>query len=117
LNDKGRVEVGDKLGSTVDKVEGMLTAETADSYTLAVSQVFQLGGNSSKWSGEPVSIAKDGTIGYQVHRFNQTRTVVLTVAIVVAVVVVFATTKLNGGGTDQPTTGGCPSCQTQRVHP
>ena len=112
LNDKGRLAVSEKLGGAVDRVEGMITAQNSDSYTLAVSEVYQLGGNSSKWNGEAVTIAKDGTVGYQIHRFNQTRTVVLAVAIVVATVVFLTTTKLIGGGSDQPTTSGCPSCQT-----
>ena len=112
LNDKGRVAVSDRLGSAVEKVEGTITAQNSDSYTLAVSEVYQLGGNSSKWNGEAVTIAKDGTVGYQIHRFNQTRTVVLAVAIVVATVVFLTTTKLIGSGSDQPTTSGCPSCQT-----
>lgn len=99
LNDKGRVAVADKLGSAVNKVEGMLTAQNSDSYTLAVSMVFQLDGNSSKWNGESVTIAKDGTAGYQIHRFNQTRTVVLVAAIVAAAVVFLVTAGLTGGGT------------------
>ncbi len=42
LNDAGRAAVANKLGSAVDKVEGMLTAQNPDSYTLAVSKVFQM---------------------------------------------------------------------------
>jgi hypothetical protein len=106
LNDKGRVAVSDRLGSAVEKVEGTITAQNSDSYTLAVSEVYQLGGNSSKWNGEPVTIAKDGTDGYQIHRFNQTRTVVLAVALVAAAVVFLATTKLIGGGSGQAGTSG-----------
>lgn len=113
LNDRGRVSVGDKLGSAVDKVEGMLIAQNADSYTLAVSQVYQLGGNSSKWNGEEVTIAKDGTIGYQVHRFNQTRTVILAAAVVTAVVVFLVSVGLKGSGT--PETPGS-SGQTGQTH-
>jgi hypothetical protein len=117
LNDAGRSAVSGRLGNAVDKVEGVLTAQNADSYTLAVSEVYQFGGISSKWNGEPVTIAKDGTVGYQIHRFNQTRTVVLVVAITAAVVVFMVTTKLVGSGSDQTSTSGCPTCQTQRIHP
>ena len=112
LNDKGRVAVADKLGSAVDKVEGVVTAQNSDSYTIAVSQVYQLNGNSSKWNGEPVTIAREGTDGYQIHRFNQTRTVVLAVALVAGAVLLLTTTKLIGGGSAQNGTSGCPACQT-----
>src|ERR1035438_8802079 len=42
LNDKGRVAVADELGSAVDQLEGVVTAQNSDSYTIAVSQVYQL---------------------------------------------------------------------------
>lgn len=112
LNDKGRLAVSDKLGSAVDRVEGTLTAQNSDSYTIAVTQVYQLGGNSSKWNGEPVTITKDGTDGYRVHRFNQTRTVVLAAALAAAVVVFLVSAGLKGSGSD--TSGG--SGQTGQTH-
>lgn len=98
LNDAGRAAVSVKLGSAVDKVEGMLTAQNADSYTLAVSQVFQLGGNTTKWNGESVTISKDWTVGYQIHRFSKARTIILASAIAAAVIVFLVTARLNGSG-------------------
>ena len=106
LNDKGRTGVAEKLGAAVDKVEGTLTAQSSDSYTIAISTVYQIGGNSTKWNGEPAVIAKDWTVGYQVRRFNQTRTIVLAVALTAAVVVFFVSTKLLGGGSDPAGPGG-----------
>jgi hypothetical protein len=108
MNDKGRLDVSQKLGSAVDKVEGMITAQNTDSYTLAVSRVFQLGGATSKWNGESVTIAKDGTNGFQVHRYSQTRTVILAVALVAATVLFLASVKLIGGGADPGTGNGNP---------
>lgn len=116
LNDNGRAAVAGKLGSGVDKVEGLLTAQNADSYTLAVANVYQLDGQSSKWNGEAVTIAKDGTIGYQIHRFNETKTIVLAVVITVATVAFLASVKLIGAGSDQSSTQGCTTCQTQLIH-
>jgi hypothetical protein len=98
LNDAGRAAVSSKLGSAVDKVEGMLTAQNADSYTLAVSQVFQLGGSSTKWNGESVTVSKDWTVGYQIHRFSKSKTIILASAIVAAAIVFFVTTGLIGSG-------------------
>ena len=98
LNDKGRVAVSDRLGSAVDRVEGMLTAQNSDSYTLAVSEVYQIGGNSSKWNGESVTIGKDWTDGYRIHRFNQTRTIGLAVALSAAFVAIIVGAGLKGSG-------------------
>lgn len=108
LNDKGRVGVAEKLGAAVDKVEGTLTAQNSDSYTIAISTVYQVGGNSTKWNGEPAVIAKDWTVGYQMRRFNQTRTVILAAALTAAVVVFFVSMKLIGSGSDAPGSGGNP---------
>lgn len=98
LNDKGRDEVSTMLGSAVDRVEGTLIAQNSGSYTMAVSQVYSLGGSSTKWSGEKVTIAKDGTTGYQVHRFNPTRTVVLAAVITAAAVAFLVGVGLSGTG-------------------
>jgi len=109
LNDQGRVEVANKLGTGVDKVEGTLTSQTSDSYTLAVSQVYQLGGASSKWSGEPVTIRKDGTVGYQIRRFNEQRTIILAVVLAGAAVGFLLTVGLKGnaaGDLSSPLPGG-----------
>jgi hypothetical protein len=102
LNDKGRLEVASQLGSGVDRVEGTLTAQNADTYTIDVSDVYQIGGGSSKWNGEVVKIAKDGTAGYRIRRFSQVRTVVLAAAITAATVVFLFTTGLTGRGGPDP---------------
>jgi hypothetical protein len=106
LNDKGRVAVGDKLGGAVDKVEGMVVSQNSDSYTIAVSRVMQLGGNTSKWNGEQVTIAKEGTSGYQVYKYNQARTIVLVAAIAVGAVALLVSLGLKGGGSGSDSSGG-----------
>jgi len=106
LNDQGRVEVASKLGSGVDKVEGTLTSQTSDSYTLSVTEVYQLGGASSKWSGEPVTIPKDGTVGYRVHRFSQQRTIILAVVLTGAAVGFLLSVGLKGTGSGDNTGSG-----------
>jgi hypothetical protein len=112
MNDKGRLDVSQKLGTAVDKVEGVITAQSSDSYTLSVSRVFQLGGNTSKWNGESVTFFKDGTTGYQIHRYSQTKTIVLIAAITVATVLFLMSVKLIGSGSDTNPGTGCPTCQT-----
>jgi hypothetical protein len=99
MNDKGRLAVADKLGGSVDRVEGMVTAQNADSYTLSVTEVYQLNGNSAKWENEPVTISKDGVDGYKIHRFNQARTVILAAAITAALVVFIATVGIKATAT------------------
>ena len=112
MNDKGRLDVSQTLGSAVDKVEGVVTAQTSDSYTLAVSRVFQLGGATSKWNGESVTVSKDGINGYQVHSYSKARTAILATAITAGVVLFLMSVKLIGSGSDSSPTTGCPTCHT-----
>lgn len=106
LNDKGRDEVSTMLGSAVDKVEGTITAQSATSYTISVSQVYTLGGSSSKWNGEAVTIAKEGTAGFRVHQFNKARTIVLAAVITAAIVMIFVGAGLVANGTGGPPVAG-----------
>jgi hypothetical protein len=99
MNDKGRLAVADKLGASVDRVEGMVTAQNADSYTLAVTEVYQINGNSAKWENEPVTISKDGVDGYRVHQLNRARTIVFASAVTVALVVFVLTAGIKASGT------------------
>lgn len=98
MNDKGRLAVSDKLGASVEKVEGMITAQNADSYTISITDVYQLNGNATKWEHESVTIAKDGVDGYRIHRFNQARTVVLATAVTVALVAFVLTAGIKATG-------------------
>jgi hypothetical protein len=115
MNDKGRAEVSTMLGTAVDRVEGVITSQNQQSYTLSVSRVMQLTGNTSKWNGESITIAKDGTTGYQIYRLNEKKTVTLVIALVAAVTIFFLTVSLSGGsqGSTPTSTGSTP--QQQRV--
>ncbi len=116
MNDKGRLAVADKLGGSVDRVEGVVTAQNSDSYTISVTDVYQLNGNSAKWEHESVTISKDGVEGYKIHRFNQARTVVLAAAVTAALVlfVVTAGIKATGSSATSGPTG--PSGPTSPSH-
>jgi hypothetical protein len=103
MNDKGRLAISDKLGGSVDRVEGVVTAQNTDSYTISITDVYQLNGNVSKWENEVVTISKDGVEGYRIHRFNQARTVVLATALTAALVVFVLTAGIKSSGTSSST--------------
>jgi len=115
LNDKGRDEVSSMLGTAVDKVEGIITAQDAQSYTLSVSRVMQLTGNTSKWAGEKVTISKAGTQGYQVYRLSQKKTWVLVAVLVAGTALIFITASLAGNSIGGGGGGGGGGQQSQRV--
>jgi hypothetical protein len=53
-------------------------------------------------------------VGYQIHRFSKTRTIILVSAIVAAAVIFFVTVGLNGSG--GPSDGGAGISQPGQTH-
>lgn len=89
LNDRGRATLGDRLGSAIDKVDGLLVGGDDTSVTLEVYRTMDLRGNAATWTGERVQLPRDGITGYQGRQFSRRRTFLL-VGTVVAVIVTTA---------------------------
>jgi hypothetical protein len=85
LNDRGRVQVGDRLGPSVDKVDGLLVEGDANSVTLEVYRTLDVRGAAATWTGERVRVPRDGITGYQERQFNRRRTILVTAAVVGAI--------------------------------
>ena len=113
LNDRGRAAVADKLGAAVDKIEGTVVGEDANSYTMSVFHVSTLSGPGSTWTGQQVAIAKDGTTGFQVRRLNKSRTALLAGGVVVGLVGIFAKSLNLGGPGAEPSPTDTPGPQKQ----
>ena len=95
LNDRGRFALGEKLGSSVDRVDGMLVAVDSMNVTLDVYGTTDLRGNSSTWSGERLQVPKDAITGYQERQFSKRRTYILVGAMVGAVLASALLVNLN----------------------
>ena len=95
LNDRGRASLGDKLGSSVDKIDGMLVEVDSINVTLDVYGTTDLRGNSSTWSGERLLVPKDAITGYQERHFSKRRTYVLVGTMVGAVLASALMVNLN----------------------
>jgi hypothetical protein len=77
--------VGDRLGPSIDKVDGLLVEGDATSVTLEVYRTHDLRGGAASWTGERVQLPRDGITGYQERQFSKRRTILLTAAVVGAV--------------------------------
>jgi hypothetical protein len=77
LNDRGRSEMGEALGSSVAEVEGVLGSENDSVYVLNVSSVKYLNGQSNTWSGESLTVAKTYVSSLREREFSRGRTVVV----------------------------------------
>ncbi|MHB1095029.1 MAG: hypothetical protein ACYC3F_02540 [Gemmatimonadaceae bacterium] len=109
LNDRGRSMLGDRLGSAIDKVDGLLVEGDGANVTFEVYRTIDLRGTAATWTGERVQLPKDGITGYQGRQFSKRRTFLL-VGTAVAVIVTTALAvnfDLFGGFTrDDPGSGG-----------
>ena len=95
LNDRGRFALGDRLGSAVDKVDGLLVGVDSSMVTLEVYRTTDLRGNTASWTGERVQVPKDAISGYQERQFSKRRTWILVGTTVGAVVVSMLMVNLN----------------------
>ena len=98
LNDRGRVALGDSIGPSAARVEGVLATRDDSSYVLRVSSVQYLNGQSNRWSGEPLTIPADLVGRARERRFSRARTYGLAAGIVATIVAVAASTDLFGTG-------------------
>lgn len=116
LNDRGRVQVGDRLGQTIDRIEGVLVESSESAVKMQVARTVTLQGASTIWAGEEVVLSRDGVRGFQPRQFSRGRTVMLVIGAIAGVgVLVGAVTLLVGGGGKPRDGSGCvpPDCQPQ----
>lgn len=109
LNDRGRATLGDRLGSAIDKVDGMLVESDGVNVTLEVYRTRDLRGNAATWTGERVQVPRDGITGYQGRQFSKRRTYLLVgsvVAVVVATAFAVNFDLFSGFTRDDPGSGG-----------
>lgn len=116
LNDRGRVLVGDRLGQTIDRIEGVLMESSESEVKLQVARTVTLQGSSTIWQGEEVVLSRDGVRGFQPRQYSRGRTVMLVIGAIAGVgILAGAITLLVGGGGKPRDGSGCvpPDCQPQ----
>jgi len=108
LNDRGRLGLGDRLGATIDKVDGLLVEGDSSSVTLEVYRTTDLRGGTATWTGERVQVPLNDITGYQERQFSRRRTYILVGAVVGVVTASILMVNLNvfGGLTHSPSGDG-----------
>lgn len=96
LNDRGRVALGDSIGPSAARIDGILETRSGSSYVLRVSAVQYLNGQENRWSGEPLTVPADLVGRARERRFSRARTYGLAAGIVAAIVAVAVSTDLFG---------------------
>lgn len=95
LNDRGRFALSDRLGSAVDKIDGLLVEVDSMNVTLEVYRTTDLRGNEATWTGERVQVPKDAITGYQERQFSRRRTYILVGTMVGVVLATMLSVNLN----------------------
>ena len=108
ISDQGRVALGERMGSGITRIEGILVGSQDGEYVMRVYEVGSLKGNSH-WTGERVDVRQEHVVGIQERHFSRSRTA-LAVGASVAGVLIFALTRglLSRGGSAVDPGGGPP---------
>lgn len=86
LNDRGRVLLGDRVGASVDRIDGRVVSRQDGAIVLDVYRVTDLRGNTATWTGERVSIPEDAILGYRARKLSKFKTLLLVGSIALAII-------------------------------
>jgi hypothetical protein len=108
LNDRGRVGLGDSIGPAARTIEGATIVGSDSAYTLRVSKVGYLNGQSNNWTGEPLVVSKGFVINATEQKFSKSRTWLTATGLTAAVVAFISSRGLLGFGSWSKSGGGGP---------
>jgi hypothetical protein len=86
ITDRGRSELGDRLGAGVLRLEGTLTRTDSADLVMNVWRVAQIGGPTTRWSGESVRFKREYASRVQTRTLNRGRTLLVSGAAVAGLV-------------------------------
>lgn len=96
LTDRARVELGDRIGPSASRIEGIVQERNDTAYVLRVSSVAYLNGQSNKWSGEALTVPATAIARASLREFSRSRTTLIGAAIAAALAAVFFSTDFFG---------------------
>ena len=86
INDRGRVLLGDRVGASVDRIDGKVVSRQNGALVLDVYRVTDLRGNTATWTGERVSIPEEAILGYRARKLSKFKTFLLVGTIALAII-------------------------------
>lgn len=100
LNDRGRLDLEQRIGPDVARVEGQVADATDTAFTVRISRTVGLYGGQSRWDGESVTFRTSQVRMMRERRFSTGRTAVLVSTFAVAFGAFIASRNLLGLGTE-----------------
>ena len=101
ISDRGRSELGGRLGSGVLRLEGTLTRSDSAELEINVWRVAHINGPSSRWSGESVRFRREYASSVQTRTLNRGKTYLAAGATVVLLVLFSRSFDLLGFSTGE----------------
>jgi len=98
LSDEGRMQSMRQVGPYAMRIEGELLQATPDDLVLAVSDVVDIRGTHSKWTGESVSLPRSYVMMTYQKQFSRSRTTLLATAVAGGIIAIIASRSLLGFG-------------------
>lgn len=105
VTDRGRAELGDRLGTGIMRVEGTLTRVDSQDLVMNVWRVAQIGGEVARWSGESVRFSREYAASVETRTLNRPKTFLAVGAATAGLVLYAVSFDLFGsfiGGGDDP---------------
>lgn len=96
ISDQGRVELGDRLGRGVSRIEARVTGTEGDQLLLNVFSVKYVSGESSRWSGESMRLNRSFVEQLSTRTLSKQRTWIAAGSAAVVVTAFIATHGLLG---------------------
>jgi hypothetical protein len=106
LTDAGRVALGASVGPEARVLEGEIAALADAGYLLRMRSVQYVNGQTTQWSGEQLTVARQHVTNLRERRFSRKRTIALVAASVGGVVAFIASRGLLGIGSESDRRGG-----------
>jgi len=103
VTDRGRAELGERLGPGIRRIEGTLSRVDSQELVLNVWRVASIDGAPTRWSGESVRFSRDLASRVETRTLNRPRTYLVVGASVVGVLLFAKSYDLFGsynGGQD-----------------
>jgi len=96
ITDRGRVELADRLGPGIVRMEGLVARADSIEYVVNLHRIAQIGAGTSRWSGEAVRVNKDYVGGVELRKLSRGRTALVAGVVAGAVVAFIASRGIFG---------------------
>jgi len=77
ITDRGRVDLTDRFGPGIARIEGRLMEAAPDRYVVSISRVTQINGDHASWTGETARLSRDVVGGVESRHLSRGRTAIL----------------------------------------